>query len=195
MACGGATSTPLDGEGTEPTKPAATSADPPASQPPSTGNDTPKVDDGPKIVGAECPNPTSVLAASGGTITRPAGSALRLRLVYQGASIGVTNVRGVDMILAPNGGPYTPGGNSGYWFETRSATTTTYQRLFRDPTNQEAPGGPNGEPFMNSTIGRCVAKTFEADVPNNSAATEIVIYGSPYGTQDLAVELARFAIK
>lgn len=136
-----------------------------------------------------------LVTTNGGAIVRPVGSALRLQLVYQGSSIVVSNVRGVYIILASGDGPLLPTKVAGYWYETRSGTTTAYQHLFRDPTNQEgAPGGPNGQ-FSNSTIDRCVAKTILADVPNDPSTTEIVVYGSPYGTQDVALELARFAVR
>ncbi len=198
VACGGATSGTSDtsgtsGEGTaDPPRPGAgaSTADPGKSDPPAgTTTSTPGV------VGETCPSPTPVIVASGGVITRPAGSALRLQLVYQGSSIGVTNARGVDMILYPADGPFEAGKISGYWYETRSGATTTYQQAFQDPTNQEAPGGPNGEGFQNSTIDRCSAKTIQADVPNNPSTTEIIVFGSPYGTQGAAVELARFTVK
>jgi len=194
VACGGATSE-VPGSG-EATKPGATGAtDPPSTGAGTSGDDTPKVNVGPQTAGADCPVPTPVLVASGGTIARPTGSALRLELVYQGSSIGVTQVRGVDKILPGSNSPLVTSANSGYWFEARSGTSIVYQRGFRDPTNQEAPSGPNGEPFSNSTIDRCRAKSISADVPNNAAVTEIVVFGSPYGTQDAAVELARFGLK
>jgi hypothetical protein len=190
--CGGATTGTGDLTGTgagDTTKPGAggdtTSTDPPRASLPKPG-----------LVGESCPSPTSVLVASGGTIARPAGSVLRLQLVYQGSAIGVTSMRGVDMILGgTTGGPYTPGEVAGYWVETQSANATTYQHWLLDPTVQEAVGGPNGEGFSNSTIPKCTAKTIQADVPNDGSATDVVIYGSPYGTQDAAVELARFTVK
>ena len=144
---------------------------------------------------APCAKPSPVVVASGGTITRPTGSALRLQLVYQGAAIGVTQVRGVDMVLAPADGPFAPGKVSGYWVESRSAAAPLYQHLFRDPTVREAPGAPGGGGFSNSTIDRCEPKIILADVPNDPAATELRVYGSPYGTVEAAVELARFKLK
>src|SRR5688500_185574 len=68
---------------------------------------TPTTTGGP--VTTECANAESVIVKSGETITRPSGSALRLELVYQGSSIGVRKVRGVDMILQKSDGPFTPG--------------------------------------------------------------------------------------
>jgi hypothetical protein len=200
VACGGATTGTGDGTGAgtgtggtgtntgDTTRPGV-SADPPSSDPPSTNVQ------GPGVVGASCPNPTSVLVPSGGVIARPAGSALRLQLVYQGTAIGVTNVRGVDMILPPPSGPFTPGAVAGYWVETRSASATTYQHIFQDPTVQEGFGGPGGGDFSNTTIDRCTAKIILADVPNDGSTSEVVIYGSPYGTNDGAIELARFTVK
>ena len=190
-ACGGTTEGVPNTGTPDPGVPAT--SNPPASNPPVS--DQPPTIHPPTTTttGADCPNPTSVLVGSGGTIARPTGSALRLQLVYQGSSIGVKQVRGVDMILPGGDGPFSD--NSGYWVETRSASKTTYQRLFRDPTIQEAPAGPGGSGFMNSTIDRCVAKTISADVPNDSSMNELIIFGSPYGTQDRAVELARFSIQ
>jgi hypothetical protein len=171
-ACGGATSGTSDpaGEGTtaDPTGAGGAKADPPGGaheDPPASGGQTT-----PSVVGETCANPTTVIAASGGSIARPVGSALRLQLVYQGSSIGITQVRGVDKVLSPADGPFTAGKVSGYWFETRSPTTTTYQRLFQDPTNLEAPGDPGGGGFMNFTIDRCTPKHFLADVPNDPSS-------------------------
>lgn len=196
-ACGGATGSEISGgagtggPGAEPGKPGASGTEAPGSEP---GVPAKRGGAG-GVAGAECATPTNVLVASGGTIARPDGSALRLQLVYQGASIGVTNIVGVDKLLSPGGGPFTAGGTSGYWVEARSGTHATYQHLFRDPTNLEAPAGPGGQGFSNSTIDRCMPKSISADVPNSTLLTEIVIYGSPYGTQDVAIELARFAVK
>lgn len=186
LGCGGvAERAPSDG--TRDPQPAATGTTPPVTAKPGET----KPGDGPA-----CPTPAPVLVANGGTIVRPAGSALRLQLVYQGSSIGVSNVRGVDMILGPSGGPFAAGKGSGYWFETRSASGVVYQHLFQDPTRQEAPGDPSTSGgFSNSTLDRCVAKTILADVPNNASTTELIVYGSPYGTSDAAIELARFSLK
>jgi hypothetical protein len=196
VACGGATTGTSDGTGTnagtgtgtgDTPKPGASTDVPSLADPPSV----PK----PGLVGEACSNPTSVLVPSGGTIVRPTGSALRLQLVYQGSSIGVTTMRGVDMLLDPSSGPYTPGVVAAYWVETRTAAKTTYQHWLLDPTNQEGFGGPNGEGFSNSTIPVCTPKYIQADVPNDGTTSELVVYGSPYGTQDAAVELARFTVK
>lgn len=155
----------------------------------------PKSDEAPGVVGASCPSPTEVTVASGGVIARPTGSVLRLQLAYQGDSIGVTSARGVDMIIQPTSGPFTPGVIAGYWLEARSGTTTTYQDSFQDPTVQEGFGGSSSGGFSNSTIERCRTKTFEAVVPNDASTSELVVYGSPYGTNDGAIELARFTVK
>ena len=149
---------------------------------------------GPGTVGASCPTPTPVTVGPGGAIARPVGSALRLQLTYQGSDIGVTQARGVDMILPPADGPFTPGKVSGYWVEARSGATTTYQHLFQDPTTLEAVG-EGGSGFMNLPVDRCTAKLILADVPNDPTLTEIVIFGSPYGTSDGAVELGHFTIQ
>jgi hypothetical protein len=190
-ACGGATSGSVgsagDGTGGEPPPGAATT--------PPTTDQPPNAEDAPKLAGASCPNPSSVLVLSGGVLARPAGSALRLQLVYQGSTIGVTSARGVDMILPPADGPFAAGKVAGYWVETRSAAGTTYQRLVQDPTAQEAPGAPSGGGFSNSTLDRCAAKLILADVPNDASTSEVVVYGSPYGTSDGAIELARFTLK
>lgn len=193
VACGGTTTGTGDGTGTgsgigDTTKPGA-SADSPNVDPPKGTTQKPG------LVGEACASPTTVLVSSGGTIARPAGSALRLQLVYQGSSIGVTTVRGVDMILGAPSGPYTPGEMAGYWVEAHSTNATTYQHWLLDPINQEAVGGPNGEGFSNSTIPACTAKYIQADVPNDGSTSEVVLYGSPYGTNDGAVELARFTVK
>ncbi len=149
---------------------------------------------GPGTVGATCASPTNVSVGPGGTIARPAGSALRLQLTYQGTDIGVNDARGVDMILAPADGPFTPGVIAGYWVEARSGSTTTYQHLLQDPTTMEAVGEGGGS-FKQLPIDRCTAKLILADVPNDPSTTDLVIFGSPYGTNDGAVELGHFAIK
>jgi hypothetical protein len=186
--CGGATSTP-GGDGTgdarQPGQPGA-STDSPATGSSSTGK---------QVVGASCAKPTPVIVASGGVIARPTGSVMRLQLVYQGTSIGVTDVRGVDMILPRADGPFVPGKVAGYWFETRDGSSTTYQHLFQDPTSLEAPGAPGGGGFAQVPVDRCSPKLILADLPSSPSATELIVYGSPYGTSDGAVELARFTLK
>jgi hypothetical protein len=190
MACGGSTA---GSDGPSPGAGTPTAGD--NRSPASSVTDAPKGASESTTSAGSCPTPATVLVPSGGVIARPAGSALRLQLVYQGTSIGVKEVRGVDMILAPADGPFAAGEVSGYWVESRSGATTTYQHLFRDPTVQEAPGAPDGSGFTNSTIERCTEKLILADVPNDGSATEILVFGSPYGTQDAAIELARFTIK
>jgi hypothetical protein len=186
--CGGATSG-TSGDGTsETTQPGA------STSPPSTGSSSTGTGE-PKVAGASCAKPTPVLVASGGVIARPAGSVIRLQLVYQGTSIGITDVRGADMIRPRADGPFVPGKTAGYWFETRSASTTTYQHLFQDPTSLEAPGAPDGGGFNHVPVDRCAPKLILADIPSSPSTTELIIYGSPYGTSDGAVELARFTLK
>lgn len=189
---GGATTGPGTDPGTDPgstvTDPKSGETDPPVVHPP-TDNGNP-----PGSVGTTCAMPTQVSVGAGGVITRPVGSALRLQLTYQGTEIGVNQARGVDMILAPADGPFTPGKVAGYWVEARSGSTTTYQHLFEDPTKLEAVGaGGNG--FTNVPVDRCTPKLILADVPNDPSTNELVIYGSPYGTNDGAVELGHFTIK
>jgi hypothetical protein len=161
--------------------------DPPVVHPPINGH-------GPGSVGTTCATPTAVSVGPGGTIARPAGSALRLQLTYQGTEIGVNEARGVDMILSPADGPFTPGKIAGYWVEVRSGSATTYQHIFEDPTKLEAVG-EGGSGFTNLPVDRCTAKLILADVPNDPSTTDLVIYGSPYGTNDGAVELGHFTIK
>jgi hypothetical protein len=190
IGCGGGVATEAAVKDS-PRDPQAPTSQPSASAPSASSSASTKPGDAP------CEKPAPVVVASGGTITRPTGSALRLQLVYQGAAIGVTQVRGVDMVLPPADGPFAAGKVSGYWVESRSATAPLYQHLFRDPTVREAPPppGPGGGGFSNSTIDRCEPKIILADVPNDPAATELRIYGSPYGTVEAAVELARFKLK
>jgi hypothetical protein len=184
LACGGTTTSVDDGTG-----PAAGSTDAPKAD-----DDTPN---GGTTIGTDCPNPTSETVVSPGTIQRPTGSALRLDLDYQGSQIGVSYMRGSDNVLpGGSGAALAAGVNSGYWYETRSKTAVLYQALFQDPTTQEGfpqPGG--GGDFSNSTIDRCRVKSFTVDVPNDPSATDLVIYGSPYGTNGTAVELARFSLE
>jgi hypothetical protein len=201
VGCGGATagggSTDESGAGTttgpgrgtttgNDPKPSVT--DPPVVHPPIVNGNAPGT------VGTTCAMPTLVSVGAGGVIARPVGSALRLQLTYQGTEIGVNEARGVDMILSPADGPFTPGKVAGYWVEARSGTATTYQHLFEDPTKLEAVGA-GGSGFTNVPVDRCAAKLILADVPNDPTTTDLVIYGSPYGTSDGAVELGHFTIK
>jgi hypothetical protein len=184
-ACGGAIAQAGTGDpavAPDPTNPGGSNGNPPSSDPP------PKSSDEPGLGGDSCPYPTRVLVASGGTIARPAGSALRLELVYQGWSIGVTSVRGVDGTLPPPSGPFTAGQVAGYWIETRSGATTTYQHAFRDPTLDADPGG------FGTALPLCSPKSILAELPNDGT-TEVIVYGSSYGSDDVAEELARFTVK
>ena len=209
LACGGATAGG-DATGTG-TGSGSTASDPGPSagksgggvsgnDPRDPGNDLPQVGihpptngHGPGTIGAKCASPTKVSVGPGGTIGRPVGSALRLQLTYQGSDIGVTDARGVDMLLSKGDGPFTPGAVAGYWVETRSAGATIYQHLLQDPTTIEAVGA-GGSGFTNLPVDRCAAKIILADVPNSPSITDVVIFGSPYGTNDGAVELGHFTI-
>jgi hypothetical protein len=201
-ACGGATAG--DGSGTGPGAGTATGpgpgSDPKPVTDPEPGDDPPVVHppttngNPPGSVGTTCAMPTAVSVGAGGVIARPVGSALRLQLTYQGTEIGVNEARGVDMILPPADGPFTPGKIAGYWVEAHSGGATTYQHLFEDPTKLEAVGA-GGSGFTNLPVDRCTPKLILADLPNDPSTTELVIYGSPYGTNDGAVELGHFTIK
>jgi hypothetical protein len=198
VACGGATAGDGTGTGAPTSEPGTSGGSVTGSDP---GNDLPQPGVhppvngyGPGTVGATCASPTHVSVGPGGTIARPVGSALRLQLTYQGSDIGVTEARGVDMLLSKGDGPFAPGAVAGYWVETRSAGATIYQHLLQDPTTIEAVGGGGGS-FTNLPVDRCTPKLILADVPNDPSVTEIVVYGSPYGTNDGAVELARFTVK
>jgi hypothetical protein len=188
-ACGGATVA----TGGEPaatgatTPPGGDDGVPPPSAPPST------TAPGPGLGGESCLYPTLVLVASGGTIARAAGPTLRLELVYQGSSIGVTRVRGLDRGIPPSSGPFTVGEVAGYWVEARSGTTTTYQQYVQDPTVAEGLGGPSGA-GSTATLPVCEPKPIIAELPNEGT-TEVIVYGSPYGTNAPAGELARFTVK
>lgn len=192
-ACGGVAERGPESGGNDGT-PATTPEGAPATQPAQPGT-IPSRDDGPKVIDPSCANPTTARVVSGGTIPRPVGSALRLILVYQGSSIGVVDIRGVDKTLPGSDGPFSD--NAGYWAETRAGRTVSYQQLLRDPTRIEVfPGPPgSGQGFENKTADRCAPKTLSVDVPNDPAVTELLLFGSPYGTQDRAIELARFLIK
>ena len=49
-----------------------------------------------------------VSVGPGGSIARPVGSVLRLQLTYQGSDIGVTEARGVDVLLSKSDGADVP---------------------------------------------------------------------------------------
>jgi hypothetical protein len=129
------------------------------------------------------------LVVSGGTLTpRPTEKELRVTIAYQGSRVAIIAAKGVDSLPDTGSSPLTPGVNSGHWFEIRDATNALlYTHLFQDPTSQEV-FGPNGQlpiPF-------CDEKQFELRMPNDSAGKDLVLYGSPYGTSQVASELARF---
>lgn len=191
-ACGGGVSDGgADGTTGATTPPGSSTTNPPGTAPPQTETNLPKT------VGAECSNPTAVLVPSGGTIARPASKGIKIELVYQGATIGVTDVREREIIPGTSSTDVFGPDTSGYWLEGRTAGKMTFQRSFRDPTNQEAFGPPPGVGggFTNTTIPRCDAKSIQVEAPNDASVTELVVFGSPYGTQERAVELARFSIK
>jgi hypothetical protein len=142
----------------------------------------------------ECTLPEGVVVSSGGTLSpRPHGSALRLVLVYQGGSIGITSARGADMTLPGTSGPLRPGFNSGYWYELQDASgKALYTRSLPDPSRIEA-HGPDGP--TSAVVPRCEEVLVLADVPNDPGGTAIVFYGSPHGTQLVAAEIARFSLR
>lgn len=143
---------------------------------------------------SEC-RPTDVAVEPGGTVQpRPSGSVLRLALVYQGSYLGIRKIAGVTMTISSSDGPFQPDTTSGYWAELRDGTgAVLYTDAFQDPTRIEAPGGPGGDGgFMNSTRPLCEAKSISVDLPNDAAGKSIVVFGSPYGTQEVATEIARF---
>lgn len=143
LACGGATNEPTEAPATGPTS--STPAEAPAQTP---GANDSKTTDAPK---SDCASPAPVIAKSGTTIRPPVGSVQRFQLVYQGSEIGVTALRGVDMIVGGSDGPFSVAKHSGYWAEVRDASgKTTFTRLFQDPTHREAPAGNGG--FGNATI-------------------------------------------
>lgn len=186
LACGGATN--------EPSGPSAGNVSETPSQTPSQAsgtNDSQTATNTPKN---DCASPAPMIAKNGTTIRQPVGSAQRFQLVYQGSEVGVTALRGVDMIIGGSDGPFAAGKNSGYWAEVRDASNkTTFTRLFQDPTRQEAPAGNGG--FSNGTIDACIAKTILVDVPRSPSGSVLVIFGSGYGTQGAASELARFTLE
>lgn len=135
-----------------------------------------------------------MIAKSGTTIRQPVGSVQRFQLVYQGDDIGVTSLRGVDMVIGGSDGPFSAGTHSGYWAEVRDASNkTTFTRLFQDPTRQEGPGANGG--FSNATLDRCIAKMILVDVPRSPSGSVLVIYGMPYGKPGSTSELARFTLE
>lgn len=142
---------------------------------------------------AVCAPPAGVVVPAGGTLSRPAQSVMRITLVYQGAAIGVTAMNGVTMIVPPSSGALSPGVNAGYWFALESATQTLYTRAFADPTIGEGVSDDGG--LFAGPVPRCTPKTIHIDVPSDAAATTLVVYGSPYGTDDPAVELGRFSVQ
>jgi hypothetical protein len=189
-ACGGATNEPSGPSGAGNETPAATSTSTEPAQAP--GRD----DSQTNALKNDCASPAAVIAKSGSTIRQPVGSVQRFQLVYQGSEIGVTSLRGVDMIVAGSDGPLAAGKNSGYWAEVRDAAgKTTFTRLLRDPTNVEAPPPPGGGNFTNATVDKCIAKTILVDVPRSPSGSVLVIFGSPYGTQEAAAEISRFTLE
>ena len=143
----------------------------------------------------DCPTPLPAFVVNpGGTFNpRPTGSVLRLQLIYQGSALGVVEAKGIATTLAPADGPFQPGTNSGYWAELRDgADHRLFTRLLRDPTRMEV-AGPDGG-FAQILIPKCSRKPIPLDVPNDPLARVLIVFGSPYGTQGGAVEIARFSL-
>jgi hypothetical protein len=187
-ACGGSVEPAAGAPSNGPASQAATDA----GGSPSTSADSGMT--GGEKTASDCKDPEPVLASSGGSLARPSGSALRLELVYQGSEIGIREARGVPMVLSPADGPFVAGYNAGYWAELRDTSgRTTFTRLLQDPTVLEAPGANGG--FTNSTVDRCQPKPILLDVPNDPLAKTLVVFGSGYGTQSAAAELARFTLR
>lgn len=181
VACGGAANEPSETPAGSPTAKAPTQS---AGSTPAKTNDSPKSD---------CASPEPVIAKSGTTIRQPVGSVQRFQLVYRGSDVGVTALRGVDMIIAPNDGPFVAGKNSGFWAEVRDASgKVAYSVLLQDPTRIEGPGDNGG--FVNATVDKCTPKTILVDVPRSPSGSVLVIFGSPDG-QPTASELARFTLE
>lgn len=185
FACGGATNEPT-GTPTASTAPSAPSQN--AGRGASTA-DAPK-----RAPKTECASSASVIAKSGTAIRQPVGSVQRFQLVYQGSEIGVTSLRGVDMIIGGSDGPLSTGTHSGYWAEVRDASgKTTFTRVLEDPTRIEGPGDNGG--FTNATLDECSPKLILVDVPRSPAGSVLVIIGMPYGARGTASELARFTLE
>jgi hypothetical protein len=135
-----------------------------------------------------------VIARAGGSLSRPKGSALRFQLVYQGASIGVSELRGVDKIVGPSDGLFQAGKNSGWWAELEASSgAKVFTRLLQDPTVLEGPGAHGG--LVNVTVDACKPKIVLVDVPNDPAGTVLVVFGTDASSGGRARELARFQIK
>jgi hypothetical protein len=161
-----------------------------------TGTDCSNTKPDANVADSGCPSPSGVLVTSGSTITpRPTGSALRLDVLYQGYAMGIDGIKGWDAIVPADSGPLKAGFNSGYWFELQDATgVTLYTHWINDPTRLEAPGPSPDGGFTNSVRPLCDEKSIRLELPNDPDGKAIVIYGSPYGTQNVASELARFIL-
>lgn len=139
----------------------------------------------------QCESPTPTTVASGDAFDRPAGPIVRLQVVYQGSTMGIQSIAGVDMAIAPSDGPLEAGKNGGHWFVVvDQAQQPLYTRLFNDPSLKETVPGRN--PAELRPI--CDPKFLMMDFPNNPSATAVIVFGSPYGTQEAAEEIARFTI-
>lgn len=199
LACGGAVTNPTGtpdpddttvGEKTPPKSAGSSSGDDTSTDP--RGHPTP-IHSGPSgPIGSECPKPTNALVTAGGLIVLFGGSALSLQLTYQGSAIGVTEVRTVDKTLVPSVGPFAAGTDAGYWADVldRSTGARLYTQSLQDPTHIE---GIGEDGFSQILVDKCQPKLLLLDIPHSAPST-IVIYGSPYGTSDAAVELARFQV-
>lgn len=147
---------------------------------------------------AECANPTRVIARSGESIARPGGVGLRLYLIYQGASVGLRSIDGVEASpprLGPNAAGPVAGLHPGYWGELRDADgAKLFFEMFPDVGEREVPPAASGGEFSHVAVDRCEPKLMAAFVPNDPSATDFVVFGSPYGTQAPAVEIGRFKL-
>lgn len=185
-ACGGATN--------EPSGPSTSSSGSPAtsSSVPATTETTPSA----STASAECKASAPVIAKSGTSVKQQAGSVQRFQLVYQGDAIGVTALRGVDMIIGGSDGPFSATKSSGWWAEVHDPSgKTTFTRILQDPTRVEVPPAPGGGGFTNVTADKCKEKIVLVDVPRAPAGSVLVIFGTGYTAQGPTSELARFTME
>ncbi len=152
------------------------------------------------LVDSGCANPAAVIVRSGENLGPPlTHTSLRLDMVYQGTSMGITGFEDSDSIVPASDAPLVVGTTTGFWAEVQSvggadAGTVEFTRLFQDPTRVEAPANPDGGGFVNGTLPVCNAKPFSITIPGTNKQRYVVIYGPPYGTNQPSVELARFGL-
>ena len=167
-----------------------------SSRQPASAQAAPAPSDNRPIGFEECPLRTPVLAKSGGEVTLPNAAAMRFELVYKGHNLGVRVIKPIEATSATGDGPFTPAKTTGYWVELRDASNRIlFTRKIVDPSHAETPRESESDPQRRVALEMCAPKAIFFELPQVSGATQLVMFGSPYGTDSPAEEIGRFTLR